>query len=191
MAKFELAHKIVMQHEGGYANNPKDRGGETYKGVSRKNFPLWAGWSIVDRVKMMNPKPGSIDNLLQSQTDLQNMVLSFYKTNFWDALNLDAINDQAIAVEMYDTGVNMGTGVAALFLQRSLNVSNKNGNDYPDLPLTGNVGPKTAQYMNEHKRPAEVLKVLNCLQGARYISIMEANPDQEIFFRSWFCRVVL
>jgi lysozyme family protein len=36
---------------------------------------------------------------------------------------------------MFDIGVNQGIGYAGLFLQRSLNVLNHNGKDYPDLKL--------------------------------------------------------
>ena len=35
MANFTIALKKVLKNEGGYANNPNDAGGETYKGISR------------------------------------------------------------------------------------------------------------------------------------------------------------
>ena len=43
MANFDEAFALTMKSEGGYANNPNDTGGETYKGVSRKNHPKWNG----------------------------------------------------------------------------------------------------------------------------------------------------
>lgn len=39
MADFDKAHLEVMGNEGGYANNPVDAGGETYKGIARKFWP--------------------------------------------------------------------------------------------------------------------------------------------------------
>ena len=42
---------MVLKHEGGYANVSGDLGGETYRGISRKNFPSWNGWEIVDEKK--------------------------------------------------------------------------------------------------------------------------------------------
>jgi lysozyme family protein len=113
----------------------------------------------------------------------------FYKVKFWDYLKLDQVNNQKIANELFDTSVNMGQGIAALFLQRSLNVSNRNGKDYPDLQLDGAIGPVTINALNNHPRQEQVLKLLNTLQGARYISICEANPSQEIFMTSWLSRV--
>lgn len=187
MADFKTAHKVVMANEGGYANSPHDTGGETYKGIARKKHPNWPGWKIVDSARFDKSFP---DNLDRNEI-LQMLVLDFFKEEFWDVLSLDQISDQSVATELYDTGVNMGVGIAALFLQTALNVSNRNGADYPDLKEDAVIGLKTVSAMNHHKRPADVLKVLNVLQGARYIDIMKHNPSQEIFFRSWFSRVAI
>lgn len=185
MADFEAAYKVVMRNEGGYANNPNDRGGETYKGIARKMHSEWAGWATVD---LFRRQPGFPANLADA-SGLQALVHSFYKNEFWDKLNLDAVERNDIATEIFDTSVNMGVGVAALFLQRVLNVTNKNGKEYPDLVLDGKIGPKTIATLNMHRRPLEVLKAFNCLQGGKYIGICEANPSQEIFFTSWMSRV--
>lgn len=184
MAEFKTAYKITMAHEGGYANNPLDSGGETWKGIARKKHPDWPGWQLIDKAKQ-----GDFPANLNSVPNLQNLVEMFYKVKFWDYLKLDQVNNQKIANELFDTAVNMGQGIAALFLQRSLNVSNRNGKDYPDLQIDGNVGPVTINAINNHPRQEQVLKLLNTLQGARYISICEANPTQEIFLNSWLSRV--
>lgn len=183
MADFKTAYKITMAHEGGYANNPADTGGETWKGIARKKHPEWKGWEIVDQYKH------DIPSSLNAAPGLQPLVESFYKVQFWDYLKLDQIKDQRIANELFDTAVNMGQGVAALFIQRALNVSNRNGKDYPDLQVDGNVGSVTVNAVNNHPRPDQLLKLLNTLQGAKYIAICEANPSQEIFLNSWLSRV--
>lgn len=192
MADFQTAYKITRAHEGGYANNPNDRGGETYKGIARKIFPQWSGWNHIDQIKK---KAGSsataIDKEAEKDATLQSVVHAFYKAEFWNRLNLDSVNNQAIANELFDTGVNMGVGVAGLFLQRVLNVCNRGGKEYNDLPLTGNVGQLTLNALNHHKRQSEILKALNCLQGAKYIGICEANPSQEVFMSGWLSRVAL
>lgn len=190
MATFKTAYDVVKANEGGYANNPNDRGGETFKGIARKIFPDWAGWKIIDAIKrVVGTDPDAINRAAANNPGLQPLVLDFFKTNFWDVLQLDQVNHQAIALELFDTGVNMGTSAAATFLQRALNVSNRCGRDYADLPVDGSIGPKTVATLNGHHRPAEVLKALNCLQGAKYIAICEANPTQEIFYVSWLSRV--
>ena len=50
MARFDEAIKKILDHEGGYVNNPKDKGGETYMGISRKAHPKSKVWSIIDKV---------------------------------------------------------------------------------------------------------------------------------------------
>lgn len=182
MADFKIAYQKTSVVEGGYANNPHDSGGETWKGISRNNETNWIGWDIVDHYKKL---PGFPANL-KASTELENAVQSVYKTNYWDALNLDLINDQRMANELYDTGVNMGTGRAGIFFQTVLNVSSKT-----QLTLDGKVGPKTIALFNSLS-PSDkymVWKLFNCLQGEKYISICEANPSQEIFMRSWTSRV--
>jgi lysozyme family protein len=192
MADFNTAYQVVRAHEGGYADNPNDRGGETYKGISRKNFPGWSGWVYVDDVKdKVGLRDEAINNESEKNATLQKLVRAFYKDNFWNDLRLDEVNSQAIATELFDTGVNMGTGIAATFLQRVLNVTNRCGRDFPDIRVDGRVGPGTVGALNIHPRPRQVLVLLNCLQGTRYIDICEHNPTQEIFMISWTDRVAI
>lgn len=190
MADFNLAYKVTMENEGGYANNPQDRGGETYKGISRKHHPEWPGWVLIDRIKDENSNQNFIVNGITATNQiLQGHVKVFYLEEFWKPLKLDFISSQEIATEMFDTGVNMGPGVAVSFLQRTLNVLNRNGKDYPDLILDFRMGPQTIKTLENHRNPGLVLLLLNILQGAKYISIAENDRSQEIFMRSWFSRV--
>ena len=187
MTSFETAYNKTAQVEGGYANNPADNGGETWRGIARNMHPDWKGWEVVNGLRNQPNFPRN----LSDDVGLQQLVLAFYKSEFWDALRLGEIEDQPVANELYDTGVNMGTGRAANFLQRSLNALNKNGKLFPDLPLTGTIGNLTLKAFNS-LNPADkkiTWKMLNCLQGAKYISICETNGSQKVFFRSWASRV--
>lgn len=187
MADFNIAYKKTMKIEGGYANDENDSGGETWKGIARNYHPNWAGWAIVDSYKN---KPGFEANLYASQT-LQRLVLEFYKNEFWDVMKLDEIVSQEITDEMFDTGVNMNHLIAVEFLQRALNATNKNQKDYSDLIIDGRIGPKTITAVNRHPRISQVLKLLNCQQGVRYMDIARNNPVQEKFMTSWLSRVTL
>lgn len=187
MADFNIAYKITSRAEGGYANNPSDKGGETYKGIARKIHPDWKGWPVIDSIKnRVGTTAKAIDSAAEKNVSLQGLVLSFYKIIFWNELNLDLIDDQQMANELYDTGVNMGIGRSGLFFQKVLNVSSKT-----QLILDGKVGPKTILVFNNLSQSDKhmVWKLFNCLQGEKYISICEADPSQEIFLRSWASRV--
>lgn len=182
MAEFSIAYKKTATVEGGYANNPRDTGGETWKGISRNNETNWIGWPIIDMYKKLPGFPGN----LKASTELENAVLRIYKSNYWDALNLSGINDQRMANELYDTGVNMGTGRAAIYFQRVLNVIAKDG-----LKVDGSIGPKTISFFNSLRGSEKyiVWKLFNCLQGEKYVSICENNPSQKIFIKEWASRV--
>jgi lysozyme family protein len=185
MADFKIAYAETMRIEGGYANDPQDTGGETWKGVSRKNWPKWAGWALVDKAKK---QPG-FPTTLKTNSALQVLVMQFYKDNFWNVNRLSEFTDQSIAIEMFDTGVNMHPKQAALFLQRSLNVLNKNQALYPDIAADGVIGSKTILLTNKFNDPELLYNALNTLQGNRYFSICEANKSQERFFYGWATRV--
>lgn len=104
MADYKLAINPVLKSEGGYANDPDDRGGETYKGISRNNWPSWEGWEVIDREKRNKNFPKSLANLVF----LHDMVLEFYKINFWDKIGGDNLKSQAIAKDLVDSAINEG-----------------------------------------------------------------------------------
>lgn len=192
MGNYQISFKLTGNIEGGYANDPNDRGGETYKGIARKIDSKWTGWSVIDSIKKKVGTPASaIDKEAATNELLQASVSTYYKVNYWDVLNLDGINDQRICSKLYDIGVNMGTGRSGLFVQRCLNVMNRNGTTFSDLKLDGQIGAKTVAIINS--LPTSDLymlwKLINALQGEKYIAICEANRSQETFIRSWASRI--
>jgi lysozyme family protein len=192
MASFAIANNKTKANEGGLANNAADRGKLTYRGIASAFWPNWTGWPIVRQTLI--DCAGNIamaDNQLGMNTGLQAMVDSFFKQNFWDVYKLDSVTNQLIADEMFDTGANMGIAIESKFLQRALNMTNRNQKSYADLVVDGVIGTQTIAALNSHPNQALVLKILNVLQGARYISIMEADPSQEVFAASWFSRVAI
>lgn len=102
MAKFNIAFQKMLSYEGGYVNDPDDRGGETYKGIARASHGNWPGWRIIDKYKA-NP---DFPSLLAKDIDLQQDVDQFYWTNFWVPLNADRIQNQSMAEAIFDFGVN-------------------------------------------------------------------------------------
>ncbi|MHA1816259.1 MAG: glycoside hydrolase family 108 protein [Candidatus Heimdallarchaeaceae archaeon] len=190
MANFEEAYSKTMAHEGGYVHDPDDVGGETYKGVARKYNGSWSGWNIIDAQKSDSNFPDCLDDI----DELQESVHSFYKENYWDVNKLDDFASQEVAVEMFDTGVNMGVGRAAKFLQKSLNYLNRNGSLYPDLTVDGAIGGKSLSALDTIFSSGDdkiLLTMLNVLQGNHYMEYMSKDSTQEKYARGWFKRVHL
>lgn len=169
----------IIKAEGGYSNNPNDSGGETMYGITKSvavaNGYTWA----------MKDMPISL-----AENIYYNQYVS--KPKFDMLLTLS----ESIAAEVIDTGVNMGTVVAGKFLQRCLNAFNNQGKAYADIAVDGKVGPATASalksYLGLRGKQGEIvmLKALNCLQGARYIELAEANPKNESFAYGWIANRV-
>ncbi len=134
---------LTMHHEGGYSNNPDDLGGETYKGISRVYHPSWIGWAIVDGWTKAMPRRD--EDWLQTNERLQSYVVEFYKVQFWDTWLGDEVLEiaPAVAAELFDTGVNMGVQKAVYYLQRALNVLNRQGQSWADLEEDGLIGSRT------------------------------------------------
>ncbi len=184
MADFKSAFQRLLPVEGGYVNNPRDNGGETYKGISRKFWPQWEGWKIIDALKR---EPGFPGNLANHQ-DLKELIAKFYYENFWLRINGDKIIVQEIADELFDTAVNMGVNVSIEFVQTALNLLNRNQKNYKDIAIDGILGKETIKLLNEFVEVEILLRAINALQASRYIKICELHPDQEEFFRGWLKR---
>ncbi len=187
MADFNTAYRLTKEdNEGGYDNNPNDTGGETIDGVSRNNFPNWAGWPTVDAEKA---KGGDFYARLRINNEFQALIKAWYKAEFWDKMKLDDMKYQALANELFDTGVNMNWPRAAEFLQISLNAFNRQGKDYKDIVEDGDIGRNTLialeAYMEKRNDLPTLLKALNCLQGAKYIDLSRGRQANEEFAYGW------
>lgn len=117
MADFLTAYHKTGGFEGGWNHIKGDTGGETYCGIARNHWKNWKGWSIIDGKKPI--KTGTIFKI----PELDALVKSFYKANFWDVVGGDSIEDQSIANTLYDFGVNAGTGRSIKNLQSALGLS--------------------------------------------------------------------
>ncbi len=186
-ASFSVAYGLTRAEEQGYANHKHDTGGETYGGISRKNWPNWFGWKLIDEYKI--DYPAGFESYLDSDEGLQEFVKRFYQAEFWWSNRLGELKDQSIANEIFDTGVNQGLRVAAKHLQNALNLLNRNQRDYRDLIVDGRIGKITLRVVNNHRSPYGILKTLNGLQFEIYHHIAKNNPVQEEFFLGWLNRV--
>lgn len=175
--------------EGGYSNDPDDAGGETFLGISRVNWPGWPGWGMIDQMKAH----GMGKKEIESSRDLDALAARFYREQFWQRLNGDALPAE-VAAEMFDTAVNTGVHRAVLWLQQALNLLNRNARDYGDIVEDGSMGPGTMAALSAYlKRSATgpLLKVMNIIQGMHYLDYMRKSPTQEKYARGWLNRVAM
>lgn len=98
MSAFEEAFRLVIGHEGGYSNDPKDPGGETKYGISKRSYP---------RVEI-----GALT--LEGAHRI-------YRADYWDKIHGDDL-DPGLALVAFDAAVNNGVGQAVRWLQGALGV---------------------------------------------------------------------
>ena len=118
---FESALKAILHHEGGYVNHPKDPGGMTNLGVTKRVWEEWVGHEV-DEKTMRNLTP--------------EIVGPMYKTKYWDKIKGDDL-PTGVDYVVFDAAVNSGPGRAAKWLQACVGVE-------PD----GGIGPKTLAAVN-------------------------------------------
>lgn len=164
----------LIRKEGEYVNHPDDRGGPTKYGVTEQVARAY-GYS------------GDMRNLPLSVAE------DIYVQRYWidPKFDLVALMSPKIAQEMFDTGINMGQAVAVKFLQRALNVLNRQSKDYPDITVDGVLGAISLRalqdFINVRGKEGEAVlfRMLNAQQSVRYMEIAERNPNQESFQYGW------
>jgi lysozyme family protein len=124
MSNFDECLKLILHHEGGYVNHPKDPGGETNKGVTKRVYEQWC-----------------MDNDL-NQKDMKDLefkdVAPIYKNNYWDRVKADEL-PEGLDLCVFDWAVNSGTGRAAKKLQSMIGTV-----------ADGGIGPNTLKKLDEY-----------------------------------------
>lgn len=129
---FQRALSLVLKHEGGWSDHPKDPGGATMKGVTLANFRKYV-------------KPNATKDDLRKITDQQ--LATVYRRFYWDAVSGAELPD-GIDFAVFDFAVNSGPARAAQYLQKVVGA-------VPD----GKIGPATVK-ATKSALPATVIHKL-------------------------------
>ena len=181
--RFDDAFKIVLGFEGGYVNNPADRGGETNYGITYNtlNDAKNKGWI---------PFNVTIQNIQLEHAKI------IYKKGYWDAVQADSL-PHPLDLIIFDSAINHGPVAAVKLLQKSLNTLPP----YPQLKVDGIIGPLTLRAVRDcvglKDAPGSQNKsnirhlcidvLMNRIE--LYLSIVLNNKSQEKFLKGWLNRV--
>ena len=165
MADYKKLIPFILKWEGGFSNDPVDRGGATMRGITFNTF-------VAYRKAKGKPQP--------TVTDLKNISdqewNDLFKSMFWDRWSADNIKSQKLANILVDwlwTSGKYGITIP----QRILGVTQD-----------GVVGPKTLEVLNA--RDAD--KLFAQLKQARINfveTIVKRNPSQKKFINGWKRRI--
>lgn len=172
----EIIDEIIAV-EAGYVDHIDDSGGPTNHGITLR----------VLREVIPTATKNDLINL-----DIRD-ARQIYKQKYFENTKISDIFElsQLIGVEVFDAAINMGPATSIIFLQRALNVLNKKGTLYNDIPADGVLGSSTKLAMKQYlaSRGTDGIDVLYkaiiCIRGARYIEIAEKSPKNESFIYGW------
>lgn len=133
---YNKCYDIVCTNEGGYVNDPDDKGGETYKGVARRYNEDWKGWQIIDRYKAIIEHESDGDKLtskelqkrmnalLKGNNEIDGLIRDLYKGDYWKPCKCDDLGEVShrLALYAFDFAVNSGVSRACKELQKCVGV---------------------------------------------------------------------
>ena len=97
--RFDDAFEALMGHEGGYVNDPRDLGGETRFGISKRAYP-------------------SLDIKALSLADAK----AIYRRDYWLPSGCEAV-PEALRFDLFDMAVQSGVRASVLALQKAAKVA--------------------------------------------------------------------
>jgi lysozyme family protein len=124
--------EMVLKHEGGFVNHPKDPGGMTNLGVTKAAWEAWLVRTVTENdMRALTPEK----------------VKPFYKAMYWDKIKGDQL-PSGVDYAAYDLAVNSGVGRAAKYLQQIAGVT-----------ADGVIGPKSLEAIKS-RDPKEMADAL-------------------------------
>ena len=168
MANVNDLAPLILKWEGGFVNDPKDRGGATNMGVTLNTWK---------RVGYDKDKDGDIDVKDLKLLSKEDVVKKVLKPYYWDKWRADEINNQSIANILVDWVYTSGKyGITKV--QAMLNLK-------PD----GVVGNKTLSAINDYPNQRQLFQRIKNERLAFIDRIVKNNPSQRRFLKGWKNRV--
>lgn len=164
----------ILNIEGSYVNHPADRGGPTK-------------WGITEKTARAHGYQGDMRDLSREE------AYRILEEDYWTTPGFDRVAQYSlpVAFELCEAGTNIGPSVPARWLQRWLNVFNRQQESYQDVTVDGVIGKNTLnalkEYLDRRGKEGEsvLVKALNCTQGDYYLDITEKREANEAFIYGW------
>lgn len=165
LSVFDEALCFVLAREGGYSDNPADRGGATCAGVTQSTYDAFRNGSGLAPRPVLNITPREIRQI--------------YWGGYWRPAACEAIagTKPDLALVHFDAAVNQGVGEAELMLQRALGVT-----------ADGAIGPSTLAAVVVANELTAISALL--VERARvYRAIVQQHPEDAQFLPGWLSRL--
>ena len=159
--EFDVAFDRIIGHEGGFQNDPKDRGN-------------WTSGRI-GKGELVGTKYG-IAAMTYPTVDIKNLTVDqakgIYYEDWWLPLKMDHM-PQAVPYQMFDAAINHGMNRASMLLQKAVDA-------HPD----GVIGPRTVAAVNRMELNDVLLRFLS--ERLRFMAYISRWPR---FGKGWAIRI--
>ena len=153
---------FILRWEGGFANNPLDRGGATNKGITIGTYRQFYG------------KERTVDDLKALSND---EWLHIFLAGYWRPWKAGDIENQAVANICVDWAWASGVRTAIKEVQSLVGVS-----------VDGIVGPKTLSAINGMP-PRHLFEKIKSARLQFVLAIVRRSPSQKVFINGWKNRI--
>ena len=160
MANVEHYLPFLLKWEGGYSDDPADRGGSTYMGVTLTTY------------RRLHPEAGAEDLKRMTDSEWAYIVERFY----WGRCEANAIRNQSVAEMLVDWTWLSGP--------RAIRYAQAIVHTVPD----GRVGPLTLKAINECE-PGMFFEKMQRARLRHFQRIVQRDPSQLRFVNGWRRRV--
>lgn len=168
---FSKVYETIRSHEGNYVNLKVDRGRETYGGISRRNFPDWQGWYVIDKAKPLVRH--------DSVPDVEWMVKDWYLDR-WVEGGFEKIENFDLALNLFDFYIHSGRRTVELKINRVLA---KYGCEAISVQ-----GEWVPNYINTLP-PNEFILHLKIERLKLFNYLVTKDSSQMVFLRGWYKRI--
>lgn len=176
MVHYSNLKKFILSFEGGYVNDPDDRGGESNKGITIKTW-RGAGFDTFRKIPVLQVGKKCYTNVTKSLYEMTDTQWEFvFKKYFWDRWSAEQIKDQSIANLLVDWV--WSSGVWGIKMPQAL------------LRVTqdGIVGPKTLNALNSQD-PEQLFRRFVREREAYIERLVLKDPRNRKFERGWYRRL--
>lgn len=150
-----------LLEEGGFVNHPKDPGGVTNLGVTKRVWESWTGRHVTEQ-EMRNLKPKDVEPL--------------YKKHYWEAVTADEL-PSGVDYAAFDYAVNSGVNRSARYIQRIVGAVED-----------GELGPKSLAAVRAYIDVHGAAGLINALMDAR-LTFLKKQKTWGTFGKGWEARI--
>ena len=162
MSRFDQCLKFVLEREGGYVNDPSDRGGATNHGITQSVYDDYRVRAGRNRQPVIGIDAAEIADI--------------YRLRYWKAVHADKF-PRPVDLAVFDAAVNHGTRQAILFLQRAVGADDD-----------GVIGPQTIAAVQADDKAGLSVLVASAIVVMRrefYQKLVARDATQRKFLKGW------